>query len=111
MIKQVVGYQPTEGQFLARRRHLQALDEAKALLLTGQSQLTNHKAGELLAEDLRLAHQTLCEITGEFTSDDLLGKIFSSFCIGKYDDARLSSCEFSIFLLLNTVKLLLNILW
>lgn len=83
MIKQVVGYQPTEGQFLARRRHLQALDEAKALLLTGQSQLTNHKAGELLAEDLRLAHQTLCEITGEFTSDDLLGKIFSSFCIGK----------------------------
>lgn len=83
VIKQVVGYQPTEGQFLARRRHLQALDEAKALLLTGQSQLTNHKAGELLAEDLRLAHQTLCEITGEFTSDDLLGKIFSSFCIGK----------------------------
>ncbi|HIC7359071.1 TPA: tRNA uridine-5-carboxymethylaminomethyl(34) synthesis GTPase MnmE [Legionella pneumophila] len=83
VIKQVVGYQPTEGQFLARRRHLQALDEAKALLLNGQTQLTNHKAGELLAEDLRLAHQILCEITGEFTSDDLLGKIFSSFCIGK----------------------------
>lgn len=83
VIKQLVGYQPTEGQFLARRRHLQALDEAKALLQTGQTQLTNHKAGELLAEDLRLAHQILCEITGEFTSDDLLGKIFSSFCIGK----------------------------
>ncbi|HAT8179600.1 TPA: tRNA uridine-5-carboxymethylaminomethyl(34) synthesis GTPase MnmE [Legionella pneumophila] len=83
VIKQVVGYQPTEGQFLARRRHLQALDEAKTLLLIGQTQLTNHKAGELLAEDLRLAHQILCEITGEFTSDDLLGKIFSSFCIGK----------------------------
>ncbi|HHL3492578.1 TPA: tRNA uridine-5-carboxymethylaminomethyl(34) synthesis GTPase MnmE [Legionella pneumophila] len=83
VIKQVVGYQPTEGQFLARRRHLQALDEAKTLLLNGQAQLTNHKAGELLAEDLRLAHQILCEITGEFTSDDLLGKIFSSFCIGK----------------------------
>ncbi|AMP90928.1 tRNA uridine-5-carboxymethylaminomethyl(34) synthesis GTPase MnmE [Legionella pneumophila] len=83
VIKQVVGYQPAEGQFLARRRHLQALDEAKTLLLTGQTQLTNHKAGELLAEDLRLAHQMLCEITGEFTSDDLLGKIFSSFCIGK----------------------------
>lgn len=82
-IKQLVGYQPTEGQFLARRRHLQALDEAKVLLQTGQTQLANHKAGELLAEDLRLAHQTLCEITGEFTSDDLLGKIFSSFCIGK----------------------------
>ncbi|WED42926.1 tRNA uridine-5-carboxymethylaminomethyl(34) synthesis GTPase MnmE [Legionella cardiaca] len=82
-IKEVVGYQPTEGQFLARRRHLQALDKAKELLLTGQRQLTSHRAGELLAEDLRLAHQSLCEITGEFTSDDLLGRIFSSFCIGK----------------------------
>lgn len=82
-IKQLVGYQPEEGQFLARRRHLQALDEAKNLLLTGQAQLAEHRAGELLAEDLRLAHQVLCEITGEFTSDDLLGKIFSSFCIGK----------------------------
>lgn len=82
-IKQLVGYQPNEGQFLARRRHLQALDEAKQLLITGQTQLAEHRAGELLAEDLRLAHQVLCEITGEFTSDDLLGKIFSSFCIGK----------------------------
>lgn len=82
-IKQLVGYQPNEGQFLARRRHLQALDEAKHLLITGQTQLAEHRAGELLAEDLRLAHQVLCEITGEFTSDDLLGKIFSSFCIGK----------------------------
>jgi tRNA modification GTPase len=82
-IKQLVGYQPNEGQFLARRRHLQALDEAKHLLITGQNQLAEHRAGELLAEDLRLAHQVLCEITGEFTSDDLLGKIFSSFCIGK----------------------------
>lgn len=82
-IKTVVGYQPTEGQFLARRRHLQALDQAKELLLMGQKQLTGHRAGELLAEDLRLAHQSLCEITGEFSSDDLLGRIFSSFCIGK----------------------------
>jgi tRNA modification GTPase len=82
-IKEVVGYQPAEGQFLARRRHIQALDTAKELLVTGQHQLANHRAGELLAEDLRLAHQTLCEITGEFTSDDLLGVIFSSFCIGK----------------------------
>ncbi len=69
--------------FLARRRHLQALDKAKELLLAGQQQLSLHKAGELLAEDLRLAHQALGEITGEFTSDDLLGHIFSSFCIGK----------------------------
>ncbi len=83
VIKQVVGYQPNEGQFLARRRHLQALDEAKDLLSTGQHQLSTHRAGELLAEDLRLAHHTLCEITGEFSSDDLLGRIFSSFCIGK----------------------------
>lgn len=83
LIKATVGYQPTEGQFLARRRHLVALDNAQDLLLKGQQQLREAKAGELLAEDLRLAHQTLCEITGEFTSDDLLGKIFSSFCIGK----------------------------
>lgn len=83
IIKQVVGYQPNEGHFLARRRHLNALDEAKKLLLAGHIQLAEHRAGELLAEDLRLAHQALSEITGEFTSDDLLGKIFSSFCIGK----------------------------
>lgn len=83
MIKQVAGYQPIEGQFLARRRHLQALDKATQLLKTGQMQLAEHRAGELLAEDLRLAHQVLCEITGEFSSDDLLGTIFSSFCIGK----------------------------
>ena len=83
VIKQVVGYQPNEGQFIARRRHLQALDEAKNILLDGQIQLAQHKAGELLAEDLRQAHEVLCQITGEFTSDDLLGTIFSSFCIGK----------------------------
>lgn len=82
-IKEAVGYQSTEGQFLARRRHLEALDAAKKLLLTGQRQLSTQRAGELLAEDLRLAHQALGEITGEFSSDDLLGRIFSSFCIGK----------------------------
>jgi tRNA modification GTPase len=82
-IKEVVGYQASEGQFLARRRHLDALDRARDLLLAGENQLKSHRAGELLAEDLRLAHQALCEITGEFSSDDLLGKIFSSFCIGK----------------------------
>ena len=78
-----MGYQPNEGQFLARRRHLEALDEAYELLVRGQNQLAYHRAGELLADDLRRSHQVLGEITGEFTSDDLLGKIFSSFCIGK----------------------------
>jgi len=82
-IKEAVGYQPPEGLFLARRRHLQALDDAKIRLLAGYEQLVTHKAGELLAEELRLAHQALCEVTGAFTSDDLLGEIFSSFCIGK----------------------------
>ena len=83
MIKKAVGYQPNEGVYLARRRHLHALDEAKKMVLIGQTQLAQHRAGELLAEDLRIAHHILGEITGEFSSDDLLGKIFSSFCIGK----------------------------
>ena len=82
-VKELAGYQPMEGMFLARRRHLNALDKARTLLITGQQQLLQHRAGELLAEDLRLAHQVLSEITGEFTPDDLLGAIFSTFCIGK----------------------------
>jgi len=45
--------------------------------------LATYMAGELLAEELKIAHESLCEITGEFSSDDLLGEIFSSFCIGK----------------------------
>ena len=73
----------TEGQFLARRRHINALAVAGEHLQIGYDQLMGHFAGELLAEELRLAQQALNEITGEFTSDDLLGKIFSSFCIGK----------------------------
>lgn len=82
-LKNTVGYQPTEGRFIARSRHLNALREALNALEVGMEQLLTHKAGELLAEDLRLAQSALSEITGEFTSDDLLGKIFSSFCIGK----------------------------
>ena len=82
-IKKIVGYQPADGLFLARRRHLNALDEANVSVLNAQHQLETTGAAELLAEDLRVAHQALSEITGEFTSDDLLGKIFSTFCIGK----------------------------
>ncbi|OTQ72260.1 tRNA uridine-5-carboxymethylaminomethyl(34) synthesis GTPase MnmE [Gilliamella apis] len=83
-LKQVMGFtSSTEGGFLARRRHLQALEKAAEHLNNGQYQLTIFHAGELLAEELRLAQEALSEITGEFTSDDLLGRIFSSFCIGK----------------------------
>ncbi|ADP10830.1 tRNA modification GTPase trmE [Erwinia sp. Ejp617] len=72
-----------EGGFLARRRHLQALELAATYLQQGKHQLLAARAGELLAEELRMAQQALSEITGEFSSDDLLGRIFSSFCIGK----------------------------
>jgi len=82
-IKKIAGHQPEEGLFIARRRHLEALNLTYQFLQEGLSQWKNHGAYELLAEDLRLAHQTLCEITGEYSSDDLLGAIFSRFCIGK----------------------------
>ena len=83
-LKQSMGFDTNmEGGFLARRRHLQALEEAANHLQQGNAQLLGAWAGELLAEELRLAQQALSEITGEFTSDDLLGRIFSSFCIGK----------------------------
>ncbi len=72
-----------EGLFIARRRHLDALDRATGYVTAGREQLESSGAGELLAEELKQAHEALCEITGEFTSDDMLGKIFSSFCIGK----------------------------
>lgn len=83
-LKACMGYQQTsESTFSARRRHLQALQQASDSLSSGYQQLVHSKAGELLAEDLRIAQQSLNEITGEFTADDLLGRIFSSFCIGK----------------------------
>ncbi|MDI3324177.1 tRNA uridine-5-carboxymethylaminomethyl(34) synthesis GTPase MnmE [Pontibacterium granulatum] len=83
-LKSCMGFSATtEGGFLARRRHLEALQTAHDLLQTGYDQLVMNGAGELLAEDLRQAQQSLNEITGEFSSDDLLGRIFSSFCIGK----------------------------
>jgi len=83
-LKKIMGYTGlTEGVFLARRRHLDALVRAKEFVLNGQAQLQESKAGELLAEDLRQAQNALGEITGHVSSDALLGKIFSSFCIGK----------------------------
>lgn len=83
-LKQLMGFQSgTEGAFTARRRHLDAIDRCLAHLEQGQTQLTGYGAGELLAEDLRAAQMALGEITGELSADALLGKIFSSFCIGK----------------------------
>ena len=70
----------TEGVHLARERHLQALDEAASHLDRAALQ---HRNVELFAEELRLAQRALADITGEFSADDLLGRIFSNFCIGK----------------------------
>ncbi|NRD71915.1 tRNA uridine-5-carboxymethylaminomethyl(34) synthesis GTPase MnmE [Shewanella sp. VB17] len=83
-LKSLMGYQSNiEGGFIARRRHLEALALASSHLMIGKEQLEVYLAGELLAEELRMTQMALSEITGKFTSDDLLGKIFSSFCIGK----------------------------
>ena len=83
-LKAVVGYSGTEaGGFIARRRHLDALQRTSTHLQQANQNLVNKHAGELCAEELRLAQQNLAEITGEFTADDLLSRIFSSFCIGK----------------------------
>ncbi|WP_432460551.1 MULTISPECIES: tRNA uridine-5-carboxymethylaminomethyl(34) synthesis GTPase MnmE [unclassified Agarivorans] len=83
-LKQCMGFQgSSEGNFMARRRHLNAIQHAAEHLDNGKTQLEVYHAGELLAEELRLAQQQLSEITGAFSSDDLLSRIFSSFCIGK----------------------------
>lgn len=72
-----------EGSFSARQRHIDALKRARCHLIEGREQLQENSAGELLAEELRLAQNALGEITGEFLPDDLLGEIFASFCVGK----------------------------
>jgi tRNA modification GTPase len=83
-LKLSIGYKEGgDGTFSARRRHLQSLEKARSYLLSGQQQLSHYGAGELLAEDLRLCQNRLGEITGAVGSDELLGSIFSSFCIGK----------------------------
>ena len=77
----IAGYQQnTEGVFMARARHLDAMTLVQTHLSNGRAQI---KLAELLAEELKLAQEALASITGEFTPDDLLGEIFSKFCIGK----------------------------
>lgn len=83
-IKQKAGFHAEmDDSFIARRRHLNALDAANTHLQAALKQLHSDFAAELLAEDLRQAQRVLSEITGEFSTDDLLGRIFTNFCIGK----------------------------
>ena len=78
------GYSPSEGGTLsARSRHLEALQQTAAHLQAAESQRLDAKAGELVAEELRAAQRALGEITGQSSADELLGRIFGSFCIGK----------------------------
>jgi tRNA modification GTPase len=83
-LKHCAGYDvQADGGFIARRRHLAALELAAQHLKAAQHCLSQLKAGELVAEELRHVQKALDEITGKFSTDDLLGAIFSSFCIGK----------------------------
>ena len=83
-LKACVGFHPTgEGALSARARHLDALRRARAHVETAATLLTERHAGELVAQELTYAQRDLGEITGEVTSEDLLGRIFGSFCIGK----------------------------
>lgn len=83
-IRELAGHEDRgEGVYTARRRHVEALERAWEHFAAGREALRRRRAGELLAEELRLAHAALGEITGTVTPDDLLGKIFAEFCIGK----------------------------
>jgi tRNA modification GTPase len=83
-IGEIAGYHPgDEGMVTARRRHLESLQTARAHFYAARRQLEEHQAGELMAEELLQVQNALAGITGEFSSDDLLGKIFAAFCIGK----------------------------
>jgi tRNA modification GTPase len=83
-LKQCVGYRGIEGGAIsARRRHLESLARARTHTEEAARQLAERRAGELVAEELRAAQEALNEITGEFTSEDLLARIFAGFCIGK----------------------------
>ena len=83
-LKSCMGYHTLEsGSVSARQRHLEALARARACVEAAAETLKETRAGELVAQELRLAQRALDEIGGEFTNEDLLGRIFSSFCIGK----------------------------
>ena len=80
---EAAGWRAGGGTFSARRRHLDAIARARRHLVDGLEAIETRHAGELLAEELRLAQHALGEITGAVTTEDLLGRIFASFCIGK----------------------------
>lgn len=83
-LKDCIGFHPAaEGALSARTRHLEALQRARVHVDAAHGLLHERHAGELVAQELRDAHEALGEITGEVSSDDLLGRIFASFCIGK----------------------------
>jgi tRNA modification GTPase len=83
-LRHVAGYSAAEtGTFSARRRHLEALRRASAAIAAARAALADHAGVEIVAEELRVAHEALGEVTGRFTSEDLLREIFSTFCIGK----------------------------
>lgn len=83
-LKELAGYRNLgEGAFTARRRHVEALELARAHFERGRQALRDGASGELFAEELRLAQDALGTITGDMTPDDLLGRIFSEFCVGK----------------------------
>jgi tRNA modification GTPase len=83
-LKSCMGYHaPEAGTVSARQRHLDAISHARASVEQAARLLTESRAGELVAEELREAQRALGEITGELSSDDLLGRVFASFCIGK----------------------------
>jgi tRNA modification GTPase len=82
-LKSAAGYQAESGAWSARRRHLDALERARSLFELAEARLAERASFELVAEELREAHQALGEITGEVSSDALLGAVFATFCIGK----------------------------
>lgn len=83
-LQQQVGYEPAaEGSVTARQRHLESLQRARGYFDAACRVLEDQQAGELMAEELLQVQNSLAEITGQFSSDDLLGEIFASFCIGK----------------------------